>query len=231
MDKVITKLKFVRDHRMRFLLMLYLPIYVICFTLLEKRTNVSFHNMACPIDYKIPFLPFFIIPYMLWFFYVGYGIVYLIFRDRSFEYYRMIGALGVGMTIFILVSWLYPNMIDLRPGNPGDSNILTRAIAWLYNKDTPTNVFPSIHVYNSITVHAGLCKTERYHKRKYLKWISLSYVILVIMATVFIKQHSIVDVIGAMIMALIVCPFFYSKKNEKNMIRLIKKYDRNSLLE
>jgi len=228
MNKVITKLKFIRDHQMRFWLMLYIPFYVICFTLLEKRTNVRFHDMACPIDYKIPFLPIFIIPYMLWFFYVGYGIVYLIFRDRSLEYYLMIGALGVGMTIFILVSWLYPNMIDLRPKTINDSNLITRTVAWLYSKDTPTNVFPSIHVYNSITVHAGLLKTERYHKRKYLKWISLCYIILVILATMFIKQHSIIDVLGAIAMALIVCPIFYSKKNEKNMIRLIKKYDKNS---
>ena len=49
------------------IIILYMPIYLLWFTSLEKRTNVHFTDIHCKIDDYIPFCEFFIIPYLLWF--------------------------------------------------------------------------------------------------------------------------------------------------------------------
>ena len=46
-------------------------------------------------------------------------------------------------------------------GNPGPGardNIFTAMVAHLWQTDTPTNLWPSIHVYNSIGAHVALCR-------------------------------------------------------------------------
>lgn len=52
------------------------------------------------------------------------------------------------MTIFIVVSVIYPNGLDIRPKQLGHSNIALILVDLLYKIDTPTNVLPSIHIFN-----------------------------------------------------------------------------------
>lgn len=54
------------------------------------------------------------------------------------------------MTIFLIVSYAYPNAQHLRPVEFPRDNIFTDVVRWLYKTDTPTNILPSIHVFNSL---------------------------------------------------------------------------------
>ena len=49
---------------------LYCPLYLLCFTLVEKR-DVPVAIVSIALDHKIPFLEVFIIPYLLWFPYIA----------------------------------------------------------------------------------------------------------------------------------------------------------------
>ena len=80
-------------------------IYVLWFYLLEHRTNVQYMVVHMNIDDYIPFCEYFIIPYLLWFGYVGWGIGYFYLKDRS-EYFRLCAMLFTGMTIFLIVIFL-----------------------------------------------------------------------------------------------------------------------------
>ena len=67
----------------RFLLIFsYLAFYMICFCLLEKR-KVDYHIVTLPIDYKIPFCEYFIIPYLLWFGYIAVVVLFFFFKDKE----------------------------------------------------------------------------------------------------------------------------------------------------
>ena len=61
----------------------------------------------------------------------------------------------IGMTLFIVVSVVYPNELRLRPAGFDHDDIFTRLIINLYRTDNPTNVAPSIHVYNSLAIAGG----------------------------------------------------------------------------
>ena len=74
-------------------------------------------------------------------------------------------------------------------------------MGFIYSTDTNTNVFPSIHVYNSVGAAILIFKS---HILKKYNWVKISAVVLstlIIMSTVFLKQHSIVDVFGGLIWA------------------------------
>ena len=70
-------------------------------------------------------------------------------------------------------------------------------VAHLYKTDTPTNICPSIHVYNTVAVMLGLWRTDSSMHRKAFR-IPMNIIgVLIILSTMFIKQHSVLDVAAA----------------------------------
>ncbi len=186
------------------IVILYLPFYMTWFTALEKRQNVKFADIHCIIDDWIPFCEVFIIPYLIWFFYVIAGLVFLYFQwEHLQDFYYCIALLILGMTTCLLIYTFLPNAQSLRPDVFPRDNIFTQAIAVLYSTDTPTNVCPSLHVYNSIVIHASLIRTELMQKHKGLRYGTLTLCILICLSTVFLKQHSVLDGLAAILMFLI----------------------------
>ncbi len=195
---------------------LYFFIYLPCFLLLEKYVT-DYTIIHCPIDSMIPFVEFFIIPYDLWFLYIATSYLFFFFASKK-EFVRMASFLTIGMTLFLIISAVFPNGLpaDFRPDLDalGRDNIFIDIVRILYGSDTSTNVFPSIHVFNSLGVHIAIHKTDKLPK--WIKAASLILCILICMSTVFLKQHSIIDVIGGMVLALILYFPFYARKNKEN---------------
>ena len=181
---------------------LYIPAYFATFIALEKRTDVDFHIIHSVLDDKIPFCEFFIIPYYMWFAFVFITVGILILKDKK-EFNLMAWHLALGMTVFLLVSWLYPNKLELRPDTFPRENIFTNIVRFLYSQDTDTNVLPSIHVYNSLSVTIGMLRCKVSKDRMWVKAIYIVLTTLIIMSTVFLKQHSVIDVITAIFMGVI----------------------------
>ena len=89
----------------------------------------------------------------------------------------MIFNMMMGMTVFLIVSYVYPNVLHLRPSEFPRENVFTDMVRWLYRTDTPTNVLPSIHVFNSLAVHMSLTNCEALRDHKGVKiWIIGSYI-------------------------------------------------------
>ena len=169
--------------------LLYVFIYFPWFTYLEKHVTSNFNVIHTALDDKIPFIEFFIVPYMLWFGYVAYAVLYFFFKNKE-DYYRLCTFLFVGMTVFLVVSHM---------------------VAWLYATDTPTNLFPSIHVYNSLGVHIAICNSKEFKDRPKLKLASFILMVSIILATMFLKQHSVFDVVTAFVMAAVMYSFVYGR--------------------
>ena len=136
--------------------------------------------------------------------------MYFFFKDKE-DYYKTCMFLFTGMTIFLLVSTIFPNGHHLRPRVMPRDNIFTAMVAWLYRTDTPTNLWPSIHVYNSLGAHFAITRSKHFANNRGAKALSLVLCISIILSTMFIKQHSVWDVATAFAMAGVMYMVVYSE--------------------
>lgn len=173
---------------------LYGIFYLACFAWLEQISG-KYHLIHSSLDDKIPFCEYFIIPYFLWFFYIAGTVLFFIYfnEDRN-EYLNLLINLGLGMTLFLIVSYVYPNGLALRPQVFPRDNVFTTMVQHLYRIDTPTNVLPSIHVYNSVAAFCAINSCKKLQNHKWVRYSAFVLTTLIILSTMFLKQHSICDV-------------------------------------
>ena len=178
---------------------IYMFTYLTWFAWLEDRYIWRYQVIHVPMDDYIPFCELFIIPYFLWFAYIPAVVLYWAWHNRD-GYYKSAIFLCTGMTIFLLVSTLFPNGHHLRPVVMPRDNIFSHMVTLLYRTDTPTNLWPSIHVYNSLGAHIALYHSQL-GKKKWIRIPSLLLCVSIVLSTMFLKQHSFFDVATAFVMA------------------------------
>lgn len=181
----------------------YFIFYLAGFMYIESiPLDDSFHLLSSSLDDYFPFCEYFVIPYFMWFVYFpGVWLYLIIFDQKTFLPFTIM--MFTGMTFFIIFSIIYPNYIALRVEFDHDRNIFAKICAFLQGVDTPTNVFPSIHVFNSIVAHIGLRRSSAGKKYVWLRIVSFIIMALICVATLFLKQHSFVDFVGGVILAVI----------------------------
>ena len=196
-------------HRLFFI---YPLIYAPWYLYLEKRTLNTYHIVHCFLDDVIPFCEYFVIPYFFWFIYMGALLAFLYIKNKD-EFCRYCLWLTSGMTICLFIYQFFPNGTgpSLRPAIDVSKNWAMRVVAWLYRTDTSTNVFPSIHVFNTIGTHVAICRSAYFHDKPIIKGASLFAVIAITLSTVCLKQHSALDAVAAMALSYIVFLFSYAK--------------------
>lgn len=206
-------------------------LYCIAFSLLERRTT-GLHLIYCPFDAEIPFIPFFVIFYYSWFLYVFFTLVLFFFTSEE-DYLTGYRFMAIGMAFFIIFNFFYPTVIDIRPDVVPGRDPFSALVRMMYSIDTPSDVFPSLHVYNTIAMHATIINSSHLRQRialksrsekQYHKKIRAGYTasavlsVLIILSTMFIKQHSVIDVLGAMLMGAVVYyfMFMFRKPSQQN---------------
>lgn len=189
-------------------LMLYWCLYLPWFSHLEQTVTTHFHVIHMAIDDYIPFCEFFVIPYFLWFAYIAWGIGYFYLKNKD-EYFKLCAVLFTGMTIFLIVSTVYPNGHYLRPAYFERDNLCVQLVKWLYSTDTPTNLFPSIHVYNSIAINMAVWHCDNFKNNRLVRFGSSTLMLSIILATMFLKQHSVFDVVTGTILAILMYSIVY----------------------
>lgn len=200
-------------------LSLYFVFYLLMFFTVEKVVDGSgeYWVSYMPLDDRIPFVEAFVVPYCLWYpFLALVGIVLLLHDGDGFKKY--IYFVAIGFTVSLVFCLLVPNGQDLRPSRFERSNIFTKLIGLLYAADTNTNVFPSMHV---IGCAAGVCAAFHSESMRRMRWPLLILSLFITASTVFIKQHSFLDIIGALVLCVPIYMLVYllperkEKKREK----------------
>jgi len=193
----------------------YLIFYLVSFFWLEQM-DVKHYVVQCSLDDKIPFCAYFIVPYLLWFVFVAATVAYFtLFNESVREYGRLIATLAAGMTTFLVVSYVCPNMHLLRE-TPTEPGIFHDAVRFLHRVDTSTNVFPSIHVFNAVACYLALKNNDKCRNKKGFMVGVQILTVSIVLSTMFLKQHSIIDVLGALVFNWICYGIFYKviPKNE-----------------
>lgn len=183
-------------------LLIFLLIYMIGFLLLEKRMSTRTIMTSSLIDQYIPFNEYFVIPYLLWFAFIAFGFAYFIFIDQE-GFQRTAFYLFTGMMISLLIYLIFPNGQDLRV-ELNNENVFQILVGFIYSIDSPTNVCPSIHVYNSLMMSISLMKSQKMKEHHMLCIFIIVLTFFICASTVLIKQHAFVDMIAAIVLALII---------------------------
>ena len=193
---------------------LYAFIYLPWFNYLEEHIQKHFFVIHSPLDNFIPFIEYFILPYYFWFVFMAICIFYFFFTDKA-GFYKITSFLIIGMTAFLIICTVFPNGLNLRPTTFARDNFCIDLVKRLYRLDTPTNVLPSIHVFNTVGILIAASHSEKLKAHKGIMWSVYITGILIILSTVFLKQHSVTDVIAAFAMACIIYPFVYTSQTRK----------------
>lgn len=205
--------KLVKKYRHAWVL-LYILIYMPWFIHLENRRSIHYYVIHSPIDNHIPFIEYFVVPYLLWFVFIAVTMGYFFFTDK-WGFYKLAAFLFTGMTVFLIICTVFPNALNLRPTIFVRDNIFVDLVKLVYRADTPTNVLPSIHVFNSIGSCIAISHSDALKKHRKIQYSAYTLALLIILSTVFLKQHSVTDVIAAVAMACIIYPFVYVTEERK----------------
>lgn len=188
---------------------LYTAVYFSAFSLLEATVKPKF-IIHSPIDDLIPFCEYFIVPYLMWFFYVPAVLFYLVYNDRD-SFWSMVKMMFVGNMLCLLIYAVFPN--GVMPKNPTHAdNIFAHMVNILYYTDTPTNVCPSIHVLDTLSAHIALSRSEYVKHNQGAKLASFMFFIMICISTVTLKQHSILDIVASLVLMFFLERYAYSKK-------------------
>ncbi len=188
---------------------LWFPIYLLIFSFLEQRSiGQPYWATQLPMDDWIPFCDWFILPYCLWYpLLIGLGVFLLVRDTHSFR--RYMGFLAFTFFVSELIWFLIPNGQDLRPALLPQGALLPRLVTALYRIDTNTNVFPSVHVSGSMGAAFAAWDSPPIRQKK---WVCAAITILcgmICLSVVLIKQHSILDLLGGLLLSLVAAWFIY----------------------
>lgn len=184
---------------------IYLVLVMIFF--IENNINLGGHNIHSKIDDRIPFVPIFVIPYFSWFlFIVGIGLIFLIKSKHDLR--KTFLSVNLCMAIGLIVFIIFPNYQSLRPEIYAN-DFFSQWVRVLQMEDSSSSVCPSLHVAVCISLYTGVSHSTCYSNRSDVKFLTLILTILIILSTVFIKQHSIVDVAFGVLLGVVVHLFIY----------------------
>ena len=84
-------------------------------------------------------------------------------------------------------------------------------IAAIYSVDTNTNVLPSVHVLGTMAaISAVFCSELPLLQKPWLRALLVVLALLINASTVFIKQHSLLDLLAGLLLSVIVHVAIYT---------------------
>lgn len=200
---------YVRSHPYM-LLFLYLPVYLIWFMVQEyliSSVDGCFVSYL-PLDDKIPFLPGFIYPYITWYPLLLLPALAFLLKEDGPAFTRYAFYIGIGFSASLLICAIFPNCQLLRPDLDKEQidNFSRFLVAGIYAADTPTNVLPSMHVVGCMGVIFAAFDGE---DLRFLRWPLVFWGVLVSISTVFVKQHSVLDVLAGVVLGVLLWLLIY----------------------
>lgn len=192
-------------------LLLYWPVFLLLFLYVERLSPIeTYHPVHCALDDMIPFCEFFLIPYLFWFVYlIGMHAYTLLYDIDAFRF--LMRFIIVSYTLSFIIYLLFPTCQELRPTAFQRDNLFTRFLYYFYQFDTNTNVCPSLHVVGTVAVWLTSRRIRRFQTAGRRSAFGITAV-LICLATVFLKQHSVLDCLAAIPVCLIAYYFSFRRR-------------------
>jgi len=175
--------------------MLAIPVLNVFYGLLNRGSD-GVGSLVTKLDEWTPFIPAFIIPYLIWYPFVIIVLIAL-FRNNSRVYYRTLLALSLGLIACYITYYFFQTTVA-RPAITEDG-LFYWLVELIYRTDGPYNCFPSIHVLTSYLMLKGMADCGNFPGAARRLGVIAGWAIII--STVFVKQHVWLDVAGAVVLA------------------------------
>ncbi|MCP1125871.1 phosphatase PAP2 family protein [Bacillus sp. 3103sda1] len=186
------------NQRSSFLPLCYILLLILVGLLYDvlNQSTVGAVNVTTKIDAWIPFTKEFIVPYLLWFPYLYGTLIYYCFADRKL-YYVTLSSVILGDLLSFGIYYMWQTTVT-RPEVIGN-DVFANLVRFIYSIDQPVNCFPSIHVLTTFVIMITAYKRKKQNKWEYglLTFVG----VLIILSTLFTKQHAFIDVITGIVVA------------------------------
>lgn len=191
--------------------LILVPLIDVTYFIINNSKN-GVHNLSTTFDYGLPFLKIFVIPYVIWYPFIFVGFIYICFKSRE-VYFKTLISFLISLICCYIIFYFFQTTTP-RPELVGN-DMLTAIIRIIYKADQPYNCFPSIHVLACYLIMRGMDSAVKGINK--VKAVSGIISILIILSTMFIKQHVLMDVISGIFLGEIV----FSLVKSLNLDRLI----------
>lgn len=185
-----------KHARVPLLIVLLFNIFVFYGVALLMGNNVHRYDPSISLDSKVPFVPFFLLFYVLA--YVQWVGTYIAHSHPSVEScYRLVAADLIAKFLCMLCFIFLPTQMT-RP-EIADSGFWEQSVNFMYTIDRPISLLPSLHCLVS-----WICfRTTMYLPKKRAWYITAQGILtlLVLASTVLVKQHTLLDVVTGVLAA------------------------------
>ena len=168
----------------------------------------------CPLDDRIPFCEWFVIPYVGWYLLIIGSLLYFgLYNPDNFR--KLMKYIITTQVVAVVIYAVFPNRQDLRPEVFPRENILTAIMGAIYSFDTNTGVCPSLHVAYSLGIASTWLREDS--AARWVKILIVIFAILVWISTAFVKQHSVLDGIAAIPVCMLAEYLVFFRKRRKEV--------------
>ena len=153
-------------------------------------------DWSLPLDRSIPLIPAWITVYFLAYvtWVTGFWRILCLGRTRAI---RISFAYGAALLVCGLCFVFLPCTME-RPAVAGEG-LFPSLVRWLYQIDEPSNLLPSIHVLASYFCWRGMAGCREVPRAQRLFYFV--FFVLVCLSILFVKQHVLVDIPAAVVLA------------------------------
>ena len=184
--------------------------------LFVKLFQSNYHVLESTIDNQIPFNKWWILIYCSWHILIFYIPYYLYKKDKN-TLAKYLVCYVASIIISSIIFIIYPTIVS-RPAldNSNILHILTNFIYWL---DNPAiNCLPSMHCAISMLFIFSIFTSKKTSRN--MKIFILIISILIMISTLFVKQHVVIDIVTGDIMMTFI---YFCVNIDKKGVNKVKK--------
>ncbi|MBW5447488.1 phosphatase PAP2 family protein [Cohnella sp. CFH 77786] len=160
-----------------------------------NRANQDVYSLVTAFDRATPFIKYFALPYAVWIFYIYVCLVYFFKKDVSVYYKGLVTYTVCALTCYVIYA-VFQTTVP-RPVLVGNDPF-TWLMRYIYDRDQPFNCFPSIHCFSSYMVMRLVWTSSFRNKWNVALITGMSS--LIIVSTLFVKQHVALDVLSGILL-------------------------------
>jgi membrane-associated phospholipid phosphatase len=164
-----------------------------------NQPKETVYSLMTNVDNAIPFVRFFVLPYSIWIFYIYICLIYFFIKEIK-VYYRTLLIYTLCALLCYFIYSVFQTTVP-RPYLAGD-DVFTRLMLYVYNRDLPYNCFPSIHCFSCYLVMKAIYQSS--FKNRISQTLIYSMSTLIILSTLFVKQHAIIDALAGFLLVELV---------------------------
>jgi hypothetical protein len=180
--------------------LLSIPLLSLIYVLINKPPS-TVYSMATDLDGLIPFSAPFVAAYGIWMPFVYLSLLYFYRVDRTL-YFRTLTAYVISVSICYVIYLVFQTTVARPILDPAATGLWTTLVRFIYENDGPYNCFPSIHCLSSYLLFRAAQTSGRMRRGTVILFGVIAWSIIV--STVFIKQHVVMDAVAGIALAHVV---------------------------